>query len=192
MMNLENYKQEELIANPKKTHLSGFIYPLPFVALFCFLYYLVWGMPNLKSPFIFLQNKFGNVSILVLLLILFISIVLHEFIHGLTLSYFASNGAKSIKYGFNLKYFAPFCNCKEAMQVKHYLIGILMPAIILGFIPCLIAVAIQSSGFLVYGIIMIFSAGGDFIITKLLINEPKTDLVLDHPTKVGCYIYRDI
>lgn len=147
-------------------------------------------MPNLKSPFIFLQDNFGNVSILVLLLILFISIVLHELIHGLTLVNFVSNGSKSIKYGFNLKYFVPFSTCKEAMQIKHYIIGLLMPAIILGFIPCIIATIIQSSGFLVYGIIMTFAGGGDFIITKLLINEPKTDFVLDHPSKVGCYIYR--
>jgi Putative zincin peptidase len=190
MLNIEDYNQEELTVSTGKTHLLGYLFPLPFVAIFCFFYYLVWGVPNLKTPFIQLQNNFGNFSILILLFILFISIVLHEFIHGITLSQFTSDGSTSIKYGVNWKYFAPYCSCKEALLVKHYLIGIIMPAIFLGFIPSILAICIQSSGFLVFGIIMTFAAGGDFIITKLLINEPKNDLVLDHPSKVGCYIYR--
>lgn len=123
-------------------------------------------------------------------LIFFIGIIVHEFVHGISWAQFASKGLKSMKYGINFKYMTPYCHCKEPLLVKDYIFGILMPAILLGFIPCIVAIFIGSCGLLVLGVMMTFAAGGDFIIAKLLINEPKTDFVLDHPTKVGCYIYR--
>jgi hypothetical protein len=34
------------------------------------------------------------------------------------------------------------------------------------------------------------AAAGDFMIINMLKNEKADDLVLDHPTRVGCFVYR--
>jgi hypothetical protein len=67
-----------------------------------------------------------------------------------------------------------------------------MPAIILGIIPSLAAIILGNPGLLVFGMFFTLAAGGDFLIINLLRNESKDDLVLDHPSEAGCYIYRKI
>ncbi len=192
MTNLENYKQEELTMHAGKTQLLGIFYPLPFIAFIVLMYYLVWGETGFISPFIYFESFFGNISSIFLLAIIIIGIIVHEFIHGFTWAQFATEGLKSMKYGVIWKYLTPYCHCKEPLLVKHYITGGLMPAIILGFIPSIIAIIIGSYGLLLFGIFFTFAAGGDFIIVSMLLKEPTSNLVQDHPSKVGCYIYRDI
>lgn len=65
-----------------------------------------------------------------------------------------------------------------------------MPGIFLGIIPSVIAIATGSLGFFIFGLFFTLAAGGDFMIVNLLKNEPKNNLVQDHPSKIGCYIFR--
>ena len=90
-----------------------------------------------------------------MLIILFAGIILHELIHGLTFLLFCKNGFKSIEFGIMWKYLAPYCHCKEPLPVRPYIIGALMPAIVLGFIPAGIGLITGKFIPLVFG--MIFS-----------------------------------
>ena len=65
-----------------------------------------------------------------------------------------------------------------------------MPGIILGIIPSIIAIVTGSLGLFIFGLFFTLAAGGDFMIVNLLRNEPKNNLVQDHPSKIGCYIFR--
>lgn len=190
MTNLENYNQDELTLHAGKAQLLGLFYPIPFAAISAFMFYLIWGESKFISPFVYLQKFYGNFSIPILLAILFIGIILHEFINGFTWAQFASNGLKSMKYGVIWKFLTPYCHCKEPLLAKHYIIGGLMPAIILGFIPSIISIILGSYGLLLFGIFFIFAGGGDFMMVLMLLKEPANNLVQDHPTKVGCYIFR--
>lgn len=103
-----------------------------------------------------------------------------------------SQGFKSIKFGILWKMLTPYCHCREALNVKQYIIGAFTPAIFLGIVPSLVAIATGNFGLLIFGIFFTVSAGGDFLVINLIRKENSTDLVQDHPSEAGCYIYRKI
>lgn len=124
--------------------------------------------------------------------ILILGILLHELIHGITWAKFAKEGFKSIKFGILWKMLTPYCHCKEALKVRHYIIGAITPAIIMGIVPSIIAIMIGSFELLIFGMFFTMAAGGDFLIINLIRKENNSDLVQDHPSEAGCYIYRKI
>lgn len=86
----------------------------------------------------------------------------------------------------------PYCHCREALKVKHYIFGALLPAILLGILPATLAILTGYLPLLLAGIFFSMAAGGDVMIVRLLRHEQKDDLVLDHPSEAGCEIYRKI
>jgi hypothetical protein len=49
---------------------------------------------------------------------------------------------------------------------------------------------IGNIGLLIFGILFTMAAGGDFLVINLIRKENMNDLVQDHPSEAGCYIYR--
>jgi uncharacterized membrane protein YvlD (DUF360 family) len=97
-----------------------------------------------------------------------------------------------MKYGVIWKWLTPYCHCKEPLLVKEYIIGALMPAIILGFIPSIMAIFTGNITLILFGLFFTMAAGGDFMIINILRKEAMDSLVQDHSSKIGCYIYRPI
>jgi len=118
--------------------------------------------------------------------------ILHELIHGITWSRYTDRGFKSIKFGILWKMLTPYCHCQEPLTVRQYIAGAIMPALILGIMPALASILTGSLGLLVFGIFFTMAAGGDFMIINLLRKENKNNLVEDHPSEAGCFIYRKI
>lgn len=149
----------------------------------------------LLIPFFFIWKGQKNSGVLgsstgwaIFFISFFIGIVVHELIHGLTWSFYAKSGWRSIRFGVMWKYLTPYCHCKEPMHIRGYIIGGIMPCIILGIIPSLIALAIGSLPLLAWGIIFIASAAGDIWIVWLLTKEKPGSMVMDHPSEAGFYI----
>ncbi len=193
MQEIENHEKEMLIIDIVKANIYAGLMLIPILIVFGMPYYMLWGADiDLKvivdsiSPKLLFSN--GGIYFGVAML----GIVAHELIHGLTWLPFTKHGFKSIKFGILWKMLTPYCHCKEAMKVKHYILGAITPAIFLGFIPALVAIAIGNTGLLVFGMFFIMAGGGDFMIIHLLRNENKNDLVQDHPSEAGCYIYRRV
>jgi hypothetical protein len=133
-----------------------------------------------------------GLGVLALAGILLGGIILHELIHGLVWARFAKNGFKSIRFGVMWKMLTPYCHCKEPLKIKHYIIGASMPGILLGIIPSSIALFNGNFSLLLFGILFTVSACGDLLIIHLLRKEKMDDLALDHPSEVGCFVYRKI
>ncbi len=190
MENFENYQRDELTINPGKAQILGIIYALPFILFFTIIYYLFWDTTLIQNPFKYFENVFGKLSFVIVMTSILIGVVIHELIHGLTWSKFSKDGLRSIKFGVVWKYVTPYCHCKEPLTVKHYLVGAIMPAIILGFIPSIIAICIGNFGIFIFGLFFTISAGGDLMMINLLRKEPMNHLVQDHSSIIGCYIYR--
>ncbi len=127
---------------------------------------------------------------LLLILVMGTGIVAHELLHGVFWAIYAKNGFKSIKFGILRQYVTPYCHCKEPLKVKHYIIGAIMPGIILGFIPLILSLVYGSPGWLFFGIFFTAAASGDFLMIRLLNKEPKNAWVQDHSSEPGYYIYR--
>lgn len=116
-----------------------------------------------------------------------VSIVVHELIHGLTWSLFTRNGFKSVAFGFIWKYLTPYCSCKEALKRGQYILGGIMPGLVLGIIPQAVACFTGIYMLAFFGAFMTVCAGGDLMIFVMILMDRKNrdEHYLDHPTKIG-------
>ena len=115
-------------------------------------------------------------------------IVIHELLHGITWSLFTENGFKDVAFGFMWKYLTPYCSCKVPMKRGQYVLGLLMPLIILGIVPTIIGLAMGSVFLTALGAFYIFAAGGDIIMAFLILSRDlkgKEVLLFDNPTEMG-------
>ena len=115
-------------------------------------------------------------------------IVIHELLHGLTWSLFTENGFKDVAFGFMWKYLTPYCSCKVPMKKGQYVLGLLMPLIVLGIVPTIIGLAMGSVFLTALGAFYIFAAGGDIIMAYLILKREikgKDVLLFDNPTELG-------
>lgn len=188
---LEHYHKDQLTIDLVKANVFAVMLILPTALIFALPYYLIWGFefnqPGIRRFSEILSPEFlGLGAVLIYLL----GIVLHELIHGFVWSRYTSDGFKSIRFGVLWKMLTPYCHCKQPLKVKQYIIGAVMPAIILGFLPGITAILIGNIGLLIFGIIFTIAASGDFLVINLLKNENKDDYVQDHPTEPGCFIFR--
>ena len=115
-------------------------------------------------------------------------IVVHELIHGLTWACFAKSGWKSISFGVMWKMLTPYCHCNEPLHIRGYMLGAMMPCIVLGVIPAVLSLFVGNLVLLALGVFFIAGAAGDIWMTWLLTKENPGSLVLDHPTEAGFYI----
>ena len=184
---MENFKKEKMTINLVWANIFGITILIPIVLLYGLPYYLVWNNNLTFNSFDWLHVKpWINV------LCIIAGIVVHELIHGVVWARYAKNGFQSIKFGVFWKIITPYCHCKEPLSVKHYILGAIMPAIILGLIPAILAIVIGNLPLLIFAILFTLVAGGDFLTVFVLRNENMDTLVEDHPSEAGCYIYRPI
>lgn len=183
MENFENYNQEQKIVDIVWANIFGLLILIPIIIFYGIPYFLIWGY-NYERP-----ENFNSFFLLFILCFL-VGVVIHELIHGITFAAFAKSGFKSIRFGVMWKMITPYCNCKESLKIKHYIIGALMPGIVLGLIPAILAVVFGSYFLLLVGVVFTIAASGDVLIVWSLRKENKNDYVLDHPSEAGCIVYR--
>ena len=191
-MNLsKDYQKEKLTINLYWANIFSFLILVPIALIFGLPYYLLW-IDDIDAFFSLWKDKISSIGLLGFLLVPIFGVIIHELIHGVTWARYTDNGFKSIKFGILWKMLTPYCHCKEPLRVKHYVMGAIAPAIILGFIPSVVAIIIGNFGLLIFGLVFTVVAAGDFLIINLLRKENKDDFVEDHPSEAGCYIYRKI
>lgn len=186
----EGYREKDLTISVAKTNGMALILCLPFLILFIAIFYLVNGEIGILQQMWNEEGYFGKWRLW--LIGLFVLIVVHEVIHGITWSVFAKNHCKSIAFGFIAKYLTPYCCCMEPLKKGQYIIGCLMPAIVLGVIPILISCFSGSVWWFVMGCIMFVSGGGDMEITRQLLmyrSDKKEKICMDHPYECGVVVF---
>ena len=178
----EGYRQTELVVSSGKANLVGPLYGLILSVPFIVLFFVVNSSGAAFGSF-----SFSFTNYLIFIAAMLAAIPVHELIHGLTFCLFTEGKFKSLAFGFNKQALAPYCNCREALTKGQYLAGLLMPCLLLGIIPCVIAVCVKSFWLLLFAAVMNMSAGGDLLIAALLLrHKPQNEaLYIDHPTKIG-------
>ena len=179
----EGFVQKELVVSSGKANLIGPLYGLALSVPFVLLFLLLKGDRIVNGPEMDAFWKHYALFIAALLL----AIPVHELIHGLTFCLFTKGKCKSLAFGFNRQALAPYCSCTEALTKRQYMAGLLTPCLLLGIIPCVIAVCVKSFWLLLFAAVMNMSAGGDLLIAALLLrHKPQNEaLYIDHPTKIG-------
>ncbi len=117
-----------------------------------------------------------------------VGIVVHELIHGITWAHYAEGGWKSISFGVLWKMLTPYCHCDVPLEKRGYMMGALMPLVVLGILPGAAGIAIGSLALVIWGIIFISAAAGDIWMAWLMSKEPSDCLFLDHPSEAGFYV----
>ncbi len=189
MNKLNNYKKELRTVNLVWANIFSLLILIPIFLIFGVPYCFIWGF---EVDFIDFQPPMVFLKFLYVFIIIISGIIVHELIHGITWAIFSKNGFKSIKFGILFKMLTPYCHCKEPLRVRDYIIGAIMPAIVLGIIPSLIAIIIGNLSLLSFGMFFTMAAAGDFLIINVIRKENKDDFVQDHPSEAGCYIYKKI
>lgn len=186
-------KERKMTINLAWANIFSFVL-LAAVAIVAFgAFYLLWGIDGF-TPDVDPEDKeaYGeamSMGSLKFFLYIVISIVVHEGIHGLTWGYYAKSKWKSISFGVIWKMLTPYCHCNEPLLLKNYIVGALMPLMILGILPSLLSLCLGSAFWLAFGVIGIASASGDILVAWKLRKEPRNCQVLDHPSEAGCIIY---
>lgn len=184
----QGYKRTDLTIGIVKANLFVLLLAIPVVALGVLLF--VWRNPvSLLAP--------DPLSSLLFIIVFVALIVAHELIHGLTWSLFAEHHFKDIDFGFMKEYLTPYCTCAVPLSKGHYILGALMPCLILGIIPTVLGILLGSPLLFWTGIIMTLSAGGDIMIVWKLLRykkqpESKESLIYDHPTQAGSVIFEKV
>ena len=119
-------------------------------------------------------------------------VVVHELIHGLTWSRFTPHGFADVDFGVMLNSLSPYCTCKMPLPRDNYILGALMPLIVLGLVPLVIAFCTGWLLMLYIAVLMIVAAAGDVMIVVKALGyhtNAREVLLYDHPTEAGCVIF---
>lgn len=162
----------------------GVIVPV-FVFLFCYFYYHWTAIYSMIID----SSAWKTIGAVVLFFLLyFVAVVLHELIHGVFFARYATNGWQSVKFGVLWQFLTPYCHCKEAVEAKHYRITLLMPTILLGFLPLVVGLLTGSLMLIILACFLILGGSGDFALWWVVRKLPKHTRIYDHPSKIGFYI----
>lgn len=178
------YIKHDLTVGILLANLAAIIIMLPFIALIAWINSAVNYIGSVRFSL--------STSIIVFFLIL---VILHEVIHGLTWGIFAENHFHSITFGVIWKALTPYCTCSEPLKKWQYILGALMPTLILGFGIAAISIVFREPLLFVLSELMVLSGGGDFfIVLKMLFYRPKGKDVLyyDHPYECGVVAFERI
>ena len=117
-------------------------------------------------------------------------IVVHELLHAAGFLFVGKMKKGAIRFGVQWKTLTPYAHCSQPMSALAYRIAVLLPGLLLGVVPCIIAVTIGSGWLLIWGVLMIVAAGGDVSILWAIRAVDGQTMVIDHPSKAGCQIVR--
>ena len=113
---------------------------------------------------------------------------LHEVLHAVGFLIFGKLKISQVKIGIIWKFITPYAHCRVPLKASVYRIALLLPAVLLGIIPSIVAIIIGKSWLLIYGTIFTVLAGGDILIFWIIKKVKSNELVKDHPEQCGCYI----
>lgn len=145
-----------------------------------------WEAINLLWP----SAGYAPLDIIWFILLIVVALVVHELVHGVTWLLLLKKGFRHLRFGVMTG--AVYCHIDVPMVKRQYVVGALMPLLLVGVLPWLAGIATGSVLWMALGAIMIGGAAGDLMIVWTIRKEPSDTLVYDHPSEAGCYVYRTL
>ncbi|MGM9631183.1 DUF3267 domain-containing protein [Butyricicoccus sp.] len=175
----QGYVEHDLTIGLVYANVMAIVLGLPVSLLFIVAF--LWRRQSMEA-------SVGLADIVLFYVLLVVLICVHELIHGITWAIFAPSHWKTVEFGFIKEYLTPYCTCGEPLKKWQYIIGALMPTILLGTLPAFIAVCTGSWMLLILGIALIFGGGGDLTIVLELLRHrsaAREVVYIDHPYAAG-------
>jgi hypothetical protein len=174
--------KSEITAEPDTLNRVGLIL-LPICVLVPgLLFYLLFGWSRVEAEWQFFYRWF--------FVVFFVGILLHEGLHGLACGAFA--GFRSVSFGISRQMFTVYTHCNKPLRKWQYVFSCLLPGVLLGIVPLILAFIYPSAGFLFWGMLFTWAATGDFWVVYLLRSERWMVWVSDHKQKAGCQIWDEV
>lgn len=131
----------------------------------------------------------GDVALGVLILIgvYTLSVPIHEGLHALGMVA-TGTPTSSISFGAKWRQGIVYIHCDRPMSLGAYRFTLLLPVVVTGLLPAVVAVVIGLHWIAVYSALMIVSAVGDMEMVWRLRDLPAETMVRDHPDELGCEI----
>lgn len=172
----KGYKEKDVTITSGKAMTLGVLYALPFVIVFGLLYrFLLIERAHL--------SEVGGLSFYIMFIVIIaISVVIHELLHGIGWAISSGKGWNVVR--FNINAMMPSCACKVALEKKQYLIGVLTPFVILGIGSVLFVFIYPGTVSLLTMLVNFIATGADLVIALNVLKE-KESLIVDHPTEAG-------
>ena len=181
-MRQQGYRRVDLVVDVVQANVMAVVVMLPFLAAAAVLFFALNPVGEVYIP----------LSGMALWLLAFlVLVVLHEAIHGLTWGLMAPHGFKAIAFGVIWQMLTPYCTCNDGLKRWQYLLGGLMPTLILGFGLAGLATAQGSLWLFSLAEVMILGGGGDFLVVFRMLRHPQKDgaVYYDHPYECGLVVF---
>ena len=181
-MEQDGYKMTPLTIDMKKASIFSFVLFIIAAVIFGALFIAVNGF----------DFDMTTTDITVFTVAVLILTVVHELVHGATWAVFAEDHFRDISFGFMKEYLAPYCSCKTPLSKGQYITGALMPLIVTGIVPAVIALITGSWMLLLIGVALISGAAGDILIVRNILRYRTSSAdvrYIDHPTEGGGVIF---
>lgn len=118
------YLEQNITFSSTRAITLGLLCALPFVALWGVIYRL-FLIDRAQ-----LSDAEGMAFYIMVLVIVAVSVFVHELLHGLGWAIFGKKGWTAIH--FNISALMPTCTCQAALTKRQYLAGVLAPFLVLG------------------------------------------------------------
>ena len=112
--------------------------------------------------------------------------LLHEALH--LFGFWFWGKTKRQDWHIGIKSATPYAHCSAPIKINTYRISVILPGLMLGIIPLLLAFCCGWPKVFVYAILMTTGALGDLFILLNIRKLPPNSLVKDHATKPGCWL----
>lgn len=170
------YKGRNVTISSKRAAILGGLSVLPLVAFLA----VVYRMTLIDRAH--LTDLTGMKFYVTLIAIIAVSVVIHELLHGIGWAISSGRGWSVVR--FNISAMMPSCACKAALTRRQYLVGVLLPFLVLGtgsvvflfLYPGTVSVLTMAVNFV--------AAGADLLIALRAARE-RGALIADHPTEAG-------
>jgi hypothetical protein len=169
--------------SPVFVNIVGTVLTLMIIFAVLGLYTLAWK----ANPLAVFNSSATLEVLLAALAVFFVSIVVHELLHGL--GYWLGGVPRgAVRFGFQWKALLPYAHCTVPMKASAYRFAVALPGLVLGLLPAALGILLGSDMLALYGAAMLAGAAGD-IMTLALLLPLKTDTrIQDHPNKPGFQI----
>lgn len=163
----------------KRIYTKAVPFTLLILAVGTLFYELVWHNLLSAIPSLWLR-------LYVFLPIILGLTVLHEITHIFGFWWLGKAGRQDWQIG--IRSATPYAHCSAPMTLRAYKAAVVLPGLLLGILPLLLAFIFGWPIVFVYSIIMTTADLGDFFILLNLGGLPSHSLVADHASKPGCWL----
>lgn len=168
----EGWLSRDYTLTNKQAYIWGTLIALPFVALAGGLY----------RVFLLDRAVLTDYSSLILLVVIVVSLPLHELFHGLGWALAGQLEKDKIKFLF--QHGMPMCSCRAVLSTKAYLTGVLLPFLVLGGGSIVFLIIYPGTISVLAALVNLLLPGADLLIAWKILRSGATKIA-DNPNQAG-------